>query len=133
MKIFLTGATGFIGSSLVKRLVSEGNEVSILVRPNSKLEVLRAELAQISVHVYDGSYASLRNALEIEKPQLVCHIASLFLAQHAPKDVTSLIESNIDFPTQLLEAMNNLGIKRIINTGTSWQHYENEAYNPVNL
>lgn len=133
MKIFLTGATGFIGSSLAKRLVSEGHELSIIVRPDSKLAVLEECLACIRVHIYDGSYESLRLALEISKPEVVCHIASLFLAQHAPNDVARLIESNINFPTQLVEAMSQLGIKHLINTGTSWQHFENQAYSPVNL
>lgn len=133
MKLFLTGATGFIGSQLAQRLVAEGHDLAIVIRPDSKLDILRAVLPQIHVHVYDGSYASLLHALEAAQPELVCHVASLFLAQHKSEDVARLVESNLNFPAQLLEAMNQLGIKRLINTGTSWQHYKNEAYNPVNL
>ncbi len=133
MKLFLTGATGFIGSQLARRLVAEGHDLAIVVRPDSKLDILRAVLPQLHVHVYDGSYASLLCALEAAQPELVCHVASLFLAQHKPEDVARLVESNLKFPAQLLEAMNQLGIKRLINTGTSWQHFQNESYNPVNL
>ncbi len=133
MKLFLTGATGFIGSQLAKRLLLEGHSLAIVVRPESKLDVLHSVLSQIQVHVYDGSYASLFAALKVAKPEIVCHVASLFLAQHKHEDVPRLIESNINFPAQLLEAMNELGIKQLINTGTSWQHFNNEAYNPVNL
>lgn len=133
MKLFLTGATGFIGSQLARRLVAEGHDLAIVVRPDSKLDILRAVLPQIHVHVYDGSYAGLLYALEAAQPELVCHVASLFLAKHKSEDVARLVESNLNFPAQLLEAMNQLGIKRLINTGTSWQHYKNEAYNPVNL
>lgn len=133
MKLFLTGATGFIGSQLARRLVAEGHDLAIVVRPDSKLDILRAVLPQIHVHVYDGSYASLLYALEAAQPELVCHVASLFLAQHKPEDVARLVESNLNFPAQLLEAMNQVGIKRLINTGTSWQHFQNESYNPVNL
>lgn len=133
MKLFLTGATGFIGSRLALRLVAEGHELAIVVRPDSRLDILQAVLPQIQVHVYDGSIASLLWALKAAKPELVCHVASLFLVQHKPEDVARLVESNLNFPAQLLEAMNQLGIKRLINTGTSWQHYKNEAYNPVNL
>jgi uncharacterized protein YbjT (DUF2867 family) len=32
MRLFLTGATGFVGSHLLKRLLSEGNAVRALVR-----------------------------------------------------------------------------------------------------
>lgn len=133
MKILLTGATGFIGSQLAMRLVAEGYDLAIVVRPDSKLEVLRAVLPRIHVHVYDGSYASLLHAMEAAQPELVCHVASLFLAQHKSEDVAHLVESNLNFPAQLLEVMNQLGIKRLINTGTSWQHYQNKAHNPVNL
>ena len=40
MKIFVTGATGFIGSHLVRRLVREGHEVACLVRKTSKTSLL---------------------------------------------------------------------------------------------
>jgi nucleoside-diphosphate-sugar epimerase len=60
-------------------------------------------------------------------------LASLFISQHNEEDVARLIESNLKFPTQLLEAMSQLGIYQLINTGTSWQHYQNHAYEPVNL
>lgn len=133
MKIFLTGATGFIGSQLAKRLILEGHDLAIAVRQDSKLEVLQNLLPQIQVHVYDGSYASIFAALKTAKSELVCHISSLFLAQHKQEDIPRLIESNINFPVQLLEAMNQLGINQLINTGTSWQHFNNETYNPVNL
>ena len=133
VKLLLTGATGFIGSQLAHRLVAEGYELAILVRPDSRLDVLQTVLPQIQIHVYDGSYASLLRAVEAAKPSLVCHLASLFLAQHRPEDVARLIESNLNFPTQLLEAMNHVGVKHLINTGTSWQHFQNESYNPVNL
>ncbi|MHB1200383.1 MAG: NAD-dependent epimerase/dehydratase family protein [Polaromonas sp.] len=133
MKILLTGATGFIGSQLAHRFLAEGHELAILTRPDSRLDVLAAVLPQIQVHVYDGSYASLLLAMEAAGPTLVCHVASLFLAQHKSEDVVRLIESNLNFPTQLLEAMNEVGVKHFINTGTSWQHFQNESYNPVNL
>lgn len=133
MKLLLTGATGYIGGQLAHRLVAQGHELAILVRPHSGLDLLKAVLPQIQVNIYDGSYASMLRALEAARPSTVCHVASLFLAQHKPEDVARLIESNLTFPTQLLEAMNQVGVKQLINTGTSWQHFQNESYNPVNL
>ena len=43
------------------------------------------------------------------------------------------MSSNITFGTQLVEAMVANGCYQFVNTGTSWQHYENDEYNPVNL
>jgi nucleoside-diphosphate-sugar epimerase len=133
VKVLLTGATGFIGSQLVHRLVAEGHQVAIVVRPESQLDVLDAVLPLVQVHLYDGSYSSLVRALELSESELVFHVASLFLAQHKPEDVARLIDSNLNFPTQLLEAMSHAGVRQLINTGTSWQHYQDETYNPVNL
>jgi nucleoside-diphosphate-sugar epimerase len=64
---------------------------------------------------------------------VVFHLASLFLAQHTPDDIEQLVRSNVLFATQMAEAMTQAGCWRLINTGTSWEHYENAAYNPVNL
>jgi nucleoside-diphosphate-sugar epimerase len=63
----------------------------------------------------------------------VFHLASLFLSQHETKDVNSLIKSNLLFGNQLLEAMKVNQVTNLVNTGTSWQHYNNDDYNPVCL
>lgn len=66
-------------------------------------------------------------------PDVVFHLASWFLSEHQPKDIERLIESNLLFGTQLVEAITLEGMKYLVNTGTSWQHYENHDYSPVNL
>jgi nucleoside-diphosphate-sugar epimerase len=63
----------------------------------------------------------------------VFHLASLFLATHTPEDVRPLVESNILFGAQLLEAMARTGCNKLVNTGTSWQHYHSDDYVPVCL
>ena len=133
MKVLLTGATGFIGSQLVHRLVSEGHQVAIVVRPESKLDVLDAVLPLVQVHLYNGSYSSLVRALEMAGPELVFHVASFFLAQHKSSDVDGLISSNVLFGAHLLEAMDQSSVKLLVNTGTSWQNYKGPLFNPVNL
>lgn len=133
VNILLTGATGFIGSHLAGTLVAQGHAVAVVARPASQLGALQALRPRLQVHVYDGSYASLVRALQGSQAELVMHVASLFLAQHQPQDVARLVESNLNFPAQLLEAMREQGVRQFINTGTSWQHYESAVYSPVNL
>ena len=47
MKIFMTGGTGFVGTYLVKRLISEGHEVLILTRELSGTELKMTGLSYL--------------------------------------------------------------------------------------
>lgn len=129
----LTGATSFVGSHLARRLVTEGWEVHLVIRPQSSLKLIEDIQGQVTLHTHDGSTEDLCQIMASAKPDIVFHLASLFLAQHQTKDVTSLIQSNVLFSTQLVEAMSVNGVNKLVNTGTSWQHFQNEAYNPVCL
>lgn len=128
----VTGSTGFVGGHLVRRLVREGWQVHVVSRIGSCLPDA-PELAHVKNHIHDGSTQSLVECVTHAKPDVVFHLASLFLSQHAVKDIESLIQSNVLFGSQLLEAMKLNGVACFINTGTSWQHFNNEDYNPVCL
>jgi nucleoside-diphosphate-sugar epimerase len=65
MRIFLTGATGYIGKALVRRLVAAGHEVRALVRPTSQVAP-RTELTELGVATFVGDVAdrySLREGM----------------------------------------------------------------------
>lgn len=129
----LTGATGFIGGHVARALLKEGWNLHIIVRSESGLATLEDILPQLHVHTHDGSTEQLLKIVADCSPDVVFHLASLFLAQHTPSDIEPLVQSNVTFATQLTEAMVQNNCWRLINTGTSWEHYENAAYNPVNL
>lgn len=132
-RALVTGATGFIGSNLVRHLLTLGWEVHIVARPGASFTVLAPVLDAIVVHEHDGSAAGMAALVGQANPDVVYHLASCFLAQHRTSEVDTLIGSNVLFSSQLAEAMATHGIRYLINTGTSWQHHENAAYNPVNL
>lgn len=132
-RALVTGATGYVGSNLVRHLLTLGWDVHIIIRPNSSLKVLEDVLDAIKVHQHDATSHSMVDVLSKANPEIVFHLASLFLAQHKTEDLEALIGSNLLFSTQLVEAMAVTSVKYLINTGTSWQHYNNEDYNPVNL
>ena len=129
----VTGGTGFIGSNLIGRLLSTGWQVHAIARPHSKLQSIAEHIDKIILHVHDGSTANMVKIVETSRPDVVFHLASLFLPSHSSDDIAPLIQSNIMFSTQLVEAMRVCGVRSLINTGTSWQHYENKDYSPVNL
>jgi nucleoside-diphosphate-sugar epimerase len=131
--VIVTGATGFIGSHLVSSLISEGFDVHVIVRKTSCVSRIGNNTGQSFIHIYDGSIESLKNTFSLVKPKYVFHLASLFLAKHDDTNILNLLQSNIVFSTQLVEAMVDADVRYLINTGTSWQHYDNKIYNPVNL
>lgn len=132
-RALVTGSTGFIGQTLTRRLVEGGWQVHSIVRPNSDQEVI-ANLGSIcQLHAHDGSIGQLMSIVREANPDIAFHLASLFLPEHQADDVEDLIHANVLFSTQLVEALVRCGCKRLVNTGTSWQHFESADYRPVNL
>src|SRR5258708_38047379 len=55
MQVFLTGATGFVGKHMLKRLLSEGHSVRALVRdPPKASQIAEAASAQERVEFFPG-------------------------------------------------------------------------------
>jgi nucleoside-diphosphate-sugar epimerase len=132
-RALLTGASGFIGARLAQRLLDEGWEVHLVLRPDSASAALPAPTPRLHVHRHDGSTMGLVDIMRAAAPQAVFHLASLFLAQHQPQDVERLVQANLLFSTQLAEAMAQCDVRLLVNTGTSWEHYEDADYDPVCL
>jgi len=132
-KVVVTGATGFVGSNLVKYLLKKGFKIAVIVREDSNFSNLDEVINDIEIFNYNNNIENLILFFKIYKPGVVFHLASNFIAEHEPNQIENLIQSNITFGLHILEAMKESGVQRLINTGTSWQHYNNEDYNPVCL
>jgi nucleoside-diphosphate-sugar epimerase len=129
----VTGGTGFVGSHVVERLLAEGWAVHALVRAGAKLDRLPTPRGRMKIHIAEPNVDALRAIVADARPDVVFHLASLFVSDHRPEDVARLVESNLSFGALLLEAITREGVPRLVNTGTSWQHYEGREYSPVNL
>jgi len=128
MKILISGATGFIGSNLVKKLCNSGFEIYAILRDKKSIVDKR-----VKVFEYKKDISLMKSFFIKEQFDGVVHLASLFLSQHKSENIKDLIDSNIRFGTELLECSKLSNVKWFINTGTFWQNYQNEEYNPVNL
>lgn len=131
-RVLVSGGTGFVGRHLSLRLANVGCTVHAITRQEN-LTKGEPDEAGVHWHLYDGTVSSLIDILQQTKPEIVVHLASLFLGQHTSQNLRNLIDSNVLFGTQLLEAMDNSGVRLLLNTGTSWQNYKNSRYSPVNL
>lgn len=127
----MTGATGFIGSNLLNAL-SGSNDVGIIIRPNSKVENKISNQASAQ-YVYDGNLDSILEAFDSFKPDAVIHLASYYVFDHKPEEIDILIESNLKVGMYLLESMKLKGVKYLINTGTSFEHFGKGESEVVNL
>ncbi len=133
MRILVTGASGFIGGHLVNNLLKKTHNVHVLTRPSTNLGLFGTNINHIVCHEHDGSTISMIKLVEQAQPDAVIHLASLFISEHGSEDVENLINSNILLSTQLIESMTLNDVRLLINAGTSWQHYQNRNYSPVNL
>lgn len=130
-RALITGITGFIGGKLASRLLADGWHVEAIVRPTSDISGLPFADAVTFHKVEDGQ--NLTPVLVASAPDIVFHLASLYLAEHHSDQVDDLVRSNILLPALLAQAMADAGVRCLINTGTAWQHFRGESYMPVNL
>ncbi len=131
--LLITGGGGFIGSHLVDRLVQDGRQVHLLVRSPSAALSATTHPRTVTVHEHGGTTAQMHAILQAVRPTLVFHLASHFAAEHTTDDVSRLVESNVLFGTQLVDAMVACRVHALVNAATSWQHYRDENYKPVCL
>ena len=89
--ILITGATGFLGEYVVRRLLKSSSEIRAFVRPTSDI----AWLSKQDVHLFSGDL-SQEHAIQsaLQGVDLLINVASLGFG-HAPNIVNSLIESGV--------------------------------------
>ncbi len=132
-RALVTGAGGFVGRALVRHLRAQGWTVEVVLRAASTRPQPAEWDAGVGRHLHDGSTGSLSAIVSAARPDVVFHLASLFIAEHKADEVLPLVESNVAFGTQLLEAMGASGATRLVNTGTAWQHFDGGGYSPSSL
>jgi len=117
----VTGATGYIGSNLVKQLLSSQHNVICIVRDSAKLATFPWG-KHVEAIVYNKSFSSLiDHSIAIDSEAIVFHLAAEVLYTGHGDEITQMIMANITFGTHLLQAMNHWQVKKIINAGTYWQ------------
>ncbi len=127
----VTGASGYLGGHVTRRLLTQDWRVLVLLRPGS---MLPGDIAERVERVdYDGTLASAEEAFAQAPVDVVLHLASAVVSVHTADQLDTILDANIRLPTHLLEAMRGSACRRFVNTGSFWQHCNSDAYCPVNL
>lgn len=114
MKVFVTGATGFIGVPLCHALATRGHTVYALVRNPLKAEQIRHELIHIvKGHILDPD--SLAKGME--SCDAVIHMAALVKAWSRDPDEFHAV--NVGGTLNVMHAAVQTGIKRVLITSTA--------------
>lgn len=122
MKILLTGATGFVGSHLLRHLLREGHQVTILKRSTSDIWRIKNIIHTISSVDIDNQ-KNLSEVITQHHIDAVIHTATLYIKRETdPEELCAMNEANITFPTLLLDAAVKNGVKYVINTGTCFEY-----------
>jgi len=126
-KILVTGATGFIGQRLVRRLVEAGAQVWAGVFPEEtpeRIRVLPREATQLPLDMRDPE--SVTQAVNRASPDIVFHLAAVGVTSPDIDPVAALIE-NTGGTVFLMGALGGWEIKRIVLAGTSHEYGAREA------
>ncbi len=129
----ITGATGYIGSHVVKHLLSQGWDIGIIAQPEFGYGYIEDIRSRIDVFEYDGDVNRLIEYFKSKNADVVMHLAAAVITNYTPEQIPVLIRSNIEFGTQVLEAMKYSTTRLFIGTGSYWQNYNSDTYNPVDL
>jgi CDP-paratose synthetase len=112
MHILVTGATGHIGSELIKNCLSNDFKISAIKRLNSDLKKL--DLFINKIDWYDNNSTELKKLFESKnKVDAVVHAATNYGRKYC--SINEVIESNINFPIRLLESAVEYGVEKFIN------------------
>lgn len=126
--VLITGAAGFIGSHLTRRLAAEGARISAFVLNASDQCALADVADRLSFYTVDISQAeSVQAAMTRARPEIVFHLAAV--GTGAPAITLPLaLRVNVQGTRNLLEAACRVGVRRFIHTGTAYERGEVAGY-----
>jgi dihydroflavonol-4-reductase len=113
VKILVTGATGFVGSAVVRRLLRDDHDVRVLVRPTSD----RRNLLGLNLQVVEGDLTQASSLIRAcDDCEALFHVAADYRLW-APIPA-QLYQTNVEGTRALLQAARSAGVPQIVYTSS---------------
>jgi len=123
MKIVLTGANGFVGQNLVPKLLEQNHEIfEITIDPKKSRFLYGKTTIQFNYSL--ENHDKLVHSLNKFCPDICIHLASFLTAADDFITLQKLINANISFTCNVLDALKKSGLKMFINTGSFAEYYK---------
>ncbi len=109
MKVLITGANGFLGSWLTRRLVNDGHQVSILIRTRSDL----SEIADLKIEKLAGDVTDLASLLKATQDiDTVFHLAGVVAYKAAQRPLMEQV--NVQGTAHVVTACLQNKVRRLV-------------------
>ncbi len=121
-RVIVTGASGFIGANLARRLLKKGHALHLLLRSGYatwRIEELKGEAQFVVINFADPH--AMRRALRQIKPDWIFHLTT-YGAYAFQSDLQTMVHTNVNGTVNLVEAAIETGFEVLVNTGSSSEY-----------
>jgi nucleoside-diphosphate-sugar epimerase len=122
VRVLVTGATGFIGSHLARRLVADGADVHVLTSTVSSVYPVRLLEIRDRVVLHGGNLtdpSAMASVVERAKPSIVFHLGAYTHVGKSWNRLDECIQTNVHGTVNLLQALARDECRRFVYTSTS--------------
>jgi UDP-glucose 4-epimerase len=120
-RILLTGGSGFVGANLARRLIAEGHDVHLVLRPEHKPWRLARLDTSSFVQADLADAGSIAAAVREIRPDWVFHLAA-HGAYPSQTGWDQMLLANVVGTANLVEASLEAGVESFVNTGSSSEY-----------
>ena len=121
-RVLVTGASGFIGSHLTRRLVDDGADVHALTSAVSSVYPTRLVGLRDDIVLHEGNLndqGAMRALARVVRPEYVFHLGAYTHVGKSWERIDECTQTNVAGTVNLLRAIEDTGYRRLVFTGTS--------------